>query len=116
MGGCPCYGPFVGTLNTRCRIILRTQRETLILTTIHVGVGLDGVGRNHAAVVFPNECAVSDISTGVGSLSCSKQLHGWSPYLTSGLKGVILARGHACKQAHMFGGPARLSRQDYTKP
>ena len=29
------YGPFLGTLNIRFRIIIRTQRGTIILTTTH---------------------------------------------------------------------------------
>ena len=33
MGSCQNYGPFLGTLNNRCRIIIRTQKGTLILTT-----------------------------------------------------------------------------------
>ena len=36
VGGCQNYGPFLGTLNIRCRIIMRTQKGTLILTTTHV--------------------------------------------------------------------------------
>ena len=36
MGGCQNYGPFWGTLNKRCRIIIRTQRGTIILTTTHI--------------------------------------------------------------------------------
>ena len=36
MGGCQNYGPFLGTLNIRCRIIIRTQKGTLILTTTHI--------------------------------------------------------------------------------
>ena len=36
MGGCQNYGPFLGTLNIRCRIILRTQKGTLILLTTHI--------------------------------------------------------------------------------
>ena len=36
MGGCQNYGPFLGTLNNRCRIIIGTQRGTLILTTTHI--------------------------------------------------------------------------------
>ena len=31
------YGPFLGTLNNRCRIIIRIQKGTLILTTTHMG-------------------------------------------------------------------------------
>ena len=36
MGGCPNYGPFLGTLNIRGRIIIGTQKGTIILTTSHV--------------------------------------------------------------------------------
>ena len=36
MGGDQNYGPFRGPLNTRCRIILRTQKRTIILTTTHM--------------------------------------------------------------------------------
>ena len=31
MGGCQNYGPFLGTLNIRCRIILRTHKRDPIL-------------------------------------------------------------------------------------
>ena len=44
MGSCPNYGPFLGTLNNRCRIILRTQKGTIILTTTHVEPPLGGLG------------------------------------------------------------------------
>ena len=37
MGGCRNYGPFLGTLNIRCRIIHGTPKGTLILTTTHIG-------------------------------------------------------------------------------
>ena len=37
VGGCQKCGPFLGTLNTRCRIIIGTQKGTIILTTTHVG-------------------------------------------------------------------------------
>ena len=33
VGGCQHDGPFFGTLNIRCRIILGTQKGTIILTT-----------------------------------------------------------------------------------
>ena len=33
LGSCQNHGPFLGTLNIRCRIILRTQKGTIILTT-----------------------------------------------------------------------------------
>ena len=36
MGGCKNYGPFLGTLNIRCRTILGTQQGTIILTTTHI--------------------------------------------------------------------------------
>ena len=40
MGSCQNYGHFWGTLNIRCRIILRTQKGTIMLTTTHVGPDL----------------------------------------------------------------------------
>ena len=43
VSGCQNYGPFLGTLNIRCRIIIGTQKGTIILTTTQVphdrGVG-----------------------------------------------------------------------------
>ena len=36
LGGCQNYGPLLGPLNTRCRIILRTQKGTIVLTTTHI--------------------------------------------------------------------------------
>ena len=36
MGGCQNYGPFLGTLNMRCRIIIGTPKGTIILTTTHI--------------------------------------------------------------------------------
>ena len=37
MAGCQNYGPFLGTLNIRGRIIVGTQIGTIILTTTHIG-------------------------------------------------------------------------------
>ena len=42
MGGCQNYGPLLGPLNTRCRIILRTQKGTIILTTTYMYIYLFG--------------------------------------------------------------------------
>ena len=36
MGSCQNYGSFLGTLNIRCRIEIRTQKGTIILTTTHM--------------------------------------------------------------------------------
>ena len=36
MGCCQNSGPLLSLFNTRCRIILRTQRGTIILTTTHI--------------------------------------------------------------------------------
>ena len=36
MCSCQNYGPFWGTLNIRCRIIIRTQKGTIILPTTHI--------------------------------------------------------------------------------
>ena len=36
MGDCQNYGPFLGTLNIRGRIIIGTQKGIIILTTTHI--------------------------------------------------------------------------------
>ena len=36
MDGCQNCGPFLGTLNIRCRIIIGIQKGTIILTTTHL--------------------------------------------------------------------------------
>ena len=36
MGGCQNYGPFLGTLNIRGRIIIGTQKGPIILTSPHM--------------------------------------------------------------------------------
>ena len=36
MGSCQNYGPFLGTLNNRCRTIIGTQQGTIILTTTQI--------------------------------------------------------------------------------
>ena len=43
MGGCQNSGPFLGTLNIRCRIIIGIQKGTIIVTTTHILVGI-GIG------------------------------------------------------------------------
>ena len=35
-GSCQNYGPFLGPLNIRCRIIIGTQKGTIILTITHM--------------------------------------------------------------------------------
>ena len=37
MDGCQNYGPFLGTLNMSCRLMIEIQKGTIILTTSHVG-------------------------------------------------------------------------------
>ena len=39
MGSCQNCGPFLGTLNIRCRILIGTPKGTIILTTTHIVVG-----------------------------------------------------------------------------
>ena len=42
LGGCQNYGPFLGTLNIRCRIKIGIQKGTMILTTTHFWAFLIG--------------------------------------------------------------------------
>ena len=50
--GCQNYGPFLGTLNIRCRIKIEIQKGTVILRTTHVALYYNllvvGVGVNKA--------------------------------------------------------------------
>ena len=46
MGGQNC-GPLLGPLNTRCRVLPRTQKGTIIVTTIHIGVLVGGLLEVH---------------------------------------------------------------------
>ena len=47
-GGCQNYGPFLGTLNIRGRIIIGTQKGTIILTASHMTVVSDTYNLNRA--------------------------------------------------------------------
>ena len=38
MVDCQNYGPFLGTLNNRCRTIFGTQKGTIVLTTTHMNL------------------------------------------------------------------------------
>ena len=60
MGGCQNYGPFLGTLNIRCRNIIGTPKGTIILTTTNIGVHefvltspLDKPAKSEAVDWFP---------------------------------------------------------------
>ena len=41
MGGRQNYGPFLGTLKIRCRVIIGTQKGTILLTTTHIHLPLN---------------------------------------------------------------------------
>ena len=66
VGSCQNYGPFLSTLNIRCRIIIRTQKGTIILTSTHVSVCFLCPGV-HLSLGFAFGFGLS----GVGSTPCS---------------------------------------------
>ena len=76
MGGCQNYGPFLGILNIRCRIIMGIQKGTIILTTTHMGtvitsplslvVAVSGWGVR--SVRFPSEESLGGLGFRVWSL------------------------------------------------
>ena len=45
MVGCQSYGPFLGSLNIRCCIIIGIQKGTIILITTHMMVKKISVAR-----------------------------------------------------------------------
>ena len=51
VGGCQNYGPLLGTLFMRCRIIIGIQKGTIILTTTHV-VADDLLGEDRSALTW----------------------------------------------------------------
>ena len=61
MGGRQNYDPFLGTLNTRCRIIIGTQKGTIILTTTHIETEIErevpnrGLRAQTTSGMFTNE-------------------------------------------------------------
>ena len=63
MGGCQNRGPFLGTLNIRCRIIIGTQEGTIILTTTHIGT-LDPMGKD---ILLRGTIAFAFLSTGISA-------------------------------------------------
>ena len=42
MGGCQNHGPFLGTPNSKCRIIIGIQKRTIVLTTAHICICIVG--------------------------------------------------------------------------
>ena len=68
MGGCQNCGPLLGPRNTRCRILLRIQKGTIILTITHMG-------RVEAppCKATPGESPMSSTSRQAGSLAILKK-------------------------------------------
>ena len=67
MGGCQKYGPFLGTLNIRCRIIIGIQKGTKILTTTQKTVVNS---YSQAALGSHGRCSVRS-APGSGLAACS---------------------------------------------
>ena len=60
MGGCQNYGPFLATLNIRCRILIGIQKGTIILTTTHMGI-MKITEANAHTVTIPIPTAASGV-------------------------------------------------------
>ena len=45
MGGCQNYDPVLGTLNIRCRMIIRIQKGTIILTATRIELERSNKGK-----------------------------------------------------------------------
>ena len=56
MGGCQNYGPFLGTLNIRCRIIIGFSKGTIILTTTHIALESETRGYVRALYIQMGDC------------------------------------------------------------
>ena len=64
MGGCQNYGPFLRTLNIKCRIIIGTKKGTIILTTTHMSFSLSSLNGFYRGIYRV-------IKGNTGSLDCS---------------------------------------------
>ena len=74
MGDCHNYGPFLGTLNIRCRMIIGTQKGTIILTTTHILCRyMDPLGYRPREADELVKCSVSVVGTAWDSLSPKPQ-------------------------------------------
>ena len=90
MGGCQNYGPFLGTLNIRGRIILGTQKGTIILTTTHITpvYTLLYYSSFHSIFHYPS-------ITPVGDVDCRSKGSGrgiWGPQIRGTILGVPIIR------------------------
>ena len=66
MGGYQNYGPFLGTLNIRGRIIIGTQKGTIILTTSHMWLQREAFFPRDTASdpACPQRCSSLQVGTG----------------------------------------------------
>ena len=75
MGGCQNYGPFSGTLNFRCRIIIGIQNGTIILPTTHMAV--EASNPHTRSIVGGSWDLVAIRVEGFGFMRLSKLLLPW---------------------------------------
>ena len=114
MGGCQNYDPFLGTLNNRCRNIIRTQKGTIILTTTHIrvlwariGFAASGSAFRAAAFRVQSSCRVGEGGEGRGEREGGGALVGlW----VQGLSPEALA----CKSATLPCTPSTSTPQTCT--
>ena len=62
MGGCQNCGPLLGPLNTRCRIMIRMQKGTIIFKTIHMERNVDVLENDTPLVLCKLEFDAPQIS------------------------------------------------------
>ena len=85
LGACQNYGPFLGTLNIRCRTKLGTQKGTIILTTTHLSAKIAcrvfglGFKVNPGAPQSPKQVVFIDLRP-----QSRYYLYTWSPRVNKG--------------------------------
>ena len=57
--------PFLGTLNIRCRIIIRTQKGTILSTTTHMKLLLAHLNARHSAYLYDRKEDSPERVTGI---------------------------------------------------
>ena len=91
MGSCQNYGPFLGTLNIRCRIIIRTQKGTRIFTTSQM---------NKSSLITGKSMACIGLSSNSLGMLQAAEIRPCDLSLATGKNTTVASVGHCKTREH----------------
>ena len=91
MGSCQNYGPFLGTLNIRCRIIIRTQTGTRIFTTNQM---------NKSSLITRKSMACIGLSSNSLGILQAAEIRPCDLSLATGKNATVASVGHCKTREH----------------